>query len=65
MTPQILRKMYTFLNVSNLEDTTLCLFMFFFMPRKSNMVPVSAAEFYPEKQLLRRDVSFNPCHAVK
>lgn len=59
MTPQILQDMYKFLDVTKSVDATywcVFLFMFFLMARKSNMVPVSLADFDPHKQLLRQDV---------
>ena len=59
MTPQILREIYTFLDMSKSDDITfwcLCLFMFFLMARKSNMVPNSVEDFDPSKQLIRQDV---------
>ena len=59
MTPQILEDMLKFINLKNANDATFwccILFMFFLMARKSNMVPVSAADFDPDKQLLRQDI---------
>ena len=59
MTPQILLEMYSYMDMSSpVEATFWCafLFMFFLMARKSNIVPVSYADFDPDKQLLRRDV---------
>ena len=59
MTPQILEEMYSFLDAESPEDVTYwCLFllMLFLMGRKSNMVPVSVADFDPKKQLLRQDI---------
>ena len=59
MTPQILREIYTFLDMSKSDDITfwyLCLFMFFLMVRKSNSVPISVEELYPSKQPIRQDV---------
>ena len=59
MTPQILREIYTFLDMSKSDDITfwcLCLFMFFLMARKSNLVPISVEDFDPSKQLIRQDV---------
>ena len=59
VTPQILQDMYKFLDVGSPLDATfwcLFLFMFFLMSRKSNMVPISVADFNPQKQLLRQDV---------
>ena len=59
MTPQILREIYTFLDMSKSDDITfwcLCLFMFFLMARTSNMVPNSVEDFDPSKQLIRQDV---------
>lgn len=59
VTPQILQDMFRFLNTRTSVDATfwcLFLFMFFLMSRKSNMVPVSYADFDPQKQLLRQDV---------
>ena len=59
MTPQILEDMLKFINLKNANDATFwccILFMFFLMARKSNMVPVSVADFDPDKQLLRQDI---------
>ena len=59
MTPQILKEMHAHLDMSKSEDITywcLFLFMFFLMARKSNMVPISVADFDSGKQLIRQDV---------
>ena len=59
MTLHILREIYTFLDMPKSDDITfwcLCLFMFFLMARKSNMVPNSVEDFDPSKQLIRQDV---------
>ena len=59
MTPQILLVMWKFLDMTKpLDITCWCVFvfMFFLMARKSNMVPVSLADFGQSKQLLRQDV---------
>ena len=45
--------------MSKSDDITfwcLCLFMFFLMVRKSNMVPNSVEDFDHSKQLIRQDV---------
>ena len=59
ITPKILSDMLPFLNLTSSEDATIwcvLIFMFFLMARKSNMVPVSVADFDPNKQLLRQDI---------
>lgn len=59
ITPQILFQMYEFLDMSNPSDVTIwcCfLFAFFLMVRKSNLVPTSAKNFDPHKQLCRKNV---------
>lgn len=59
ITPQILKDVFIYLDVSKPIDATfwcLFLFMFFLMARKSNMVPGSYADFDPDKQLLRHDI---------
>ena len=60
ITPQILEDVFNYLDVSKPVDATfwcLFLFIFFLMARKSNMVPVSYADFDPDKQLLRHDIN--------
>lgn len=59
MTPQILLDIFQFMDISKSLDATIwCafLFAFFLMARKSNLMPVSYADFDPNKQLVRDDV---------
>ncbi|CAC5360758.1 unnamed protein product [Mytilus coruscus] len=59
ITPHILLKMYEFFDMSKPSDVTFwcCfLFAFFLMVRKSNLVPTSAKNFDPRKQLCRNNV---------
>lgn len=62
ITPDILIKMYTFLNENSAEDSVYwCLFVFafFLFARKSNLVPTSSGDFVEKKFLLREDVELN------
>ena len=59
ITPEILLKIYSYLDVKNPVDTVywcLFLFAFFLFARKSNLVPDSTKDIKNNKILLRRDV---------
>lgn len=59
ITPEILLKMYSYVDMKNPVDTVywcLFLFVFFLFARKSNLVPDSIKDLKNNNILLRRDV---------
>ena len=67
ITLDILSKFHKFLDLNSKNDSTfwcICLFAFFLLARKSNLVPVSSKVFSKDKQLCRSDIEVHKSYLL-